>query len=90
MLAKGDYLEMSGGGGLESEQVCDEMRLYTLFISQTLFIVWEQSPRLGGGGLHMPSITIIIIIRLIGLYSGLVLQDVKLVIKSRGEGSCPN
>lgn len=49
MLAKGDYLEMSGGGGLESEQVCDEMRLYTLFISQTLFIVWEQSPRVGGG-----------------------------------------
>lgn len=90
MLKKGDYLEMSGGGGLESEQVCDEPILFTLFISQMLFIVWKQSPRVGG--VHMPSIImIIIIIQLIGLYSVLVLQDVKLIIKSRaGEGSHPN
>lgn len=52
-----DYLEMPGGGGLESEQVCDELSLFTLFLSQTLFIVWKQSPRVERGGVHMPSIT---------------------------------
>lgn len=89
MLEKGDYLEMPGGGGLESEQVCDERSLLTLFISQTLFIVWKQSPRVERG-VHMPSITIITI-PLIGLYSVLVLHDVQLVIKSRaGEGNAPN
>lgn len=85
---------MSGGGGPESEQVCQELSLFTLFISQTLFIVLEQSPRVRGGGAgaytfnnnYTADRT---------LFSVLVLQDVKLVIKlviksREGEGSSHN
>lgn len=32
--------------------LCDELSLFTLFIPQILFIVWEQSPRVGGGGAY--------------------------------------